>query len=58
MLAKKPGAQFVLEDSCLHGSVDDMVRLQSRKFGIMCSRFEKCGKTGGLGRANQRGHLQ
>jgi hypothetical protein len=47
MLAKKLNAQFVLEDSHLHGSVDDMVRLQSCKFSVLRNRFEKCGKTGG-----------
>ena len=49
MLAKKLNAQFVLEDSYLHGSVDDMVRLQSCKFSVMRNRFEKTGKTGGEG---------
>jgi hypothetical protein len=47
MLAKKANARFVLEDSYLHGSVDDMVRLQSCKFSVMRNRFEKTGKTGG-----------
>lgn len=47
MLAKKTGARFVLEDCYLHGSVDDMVRLQSCTFSVMRNRFEKCGKTGG-----------
>ena len=47
MLAKKTNAQFVLEDSYLHGSVDDCVRLQSCKLSVMRNRFEKNGKTGG-----------
>ncbi|RZK46904.1 MAG: hypothetical protein EOO59_18575, partial [Hymenobacter sp.] len=47
MLAKKAGAQFVLEDSYLHGSVDDCVRLQSCTFSVQRNRFEKTGKTGG-----------
>lgn len=47
MLAKKATAQCVLEDCYFHGSVDDMVRLQSCKFSIMRNRFEKNGKTGG-----------
>ena len=49
MLAKKTTAVCVLEDSYLHGSVDDMVRLQSCKFSVMRNRFEKAGKTGGEG---------
>jgi hypothetical protein len=47
MLAKKPNARFVLEDSYLHGSVDDFIRLQSVKFSVMRNRFEKTGKSGG-----------
>ena len=47
MLAKKPNAYCVLEDCYLHGSADDMVRLQSCKFSLVRNRFEKCGKTGG-----------
>ena len=47
MLAKKPNAVFVLEDSYLHGSVDDFIRLQSCKFSVMRNRFEKTGKAGG-----------
>lgn len=49
MLAKKTTALCVIEDSYFYGSVDDMMRLQSCKFSIMRSRFEKCGKTGGEG---------
>ena len=49
MLAKKSNAQFVLEDSYLHGSVDDFIRLQSCKFSVMRNRFEKTGKAGGEG---------
>ncbi|WP_143436552.1 hypothetical protein [Hymenobacter crusticola] len=47
MLAKKANAQFVLEDSYLHGSVDDFIRVQSAKFSVMRNRFEKTGKGGG-----------
>jgi hypothetical protein len=47
MLAKKTNAKFVLEDCYLHGSVDDMVRLQSCRFSVLRNRFEKAGKTGG-----------
>lgn len=47
MLAKKTNAQCVLEDCYLHGSVDDLVRLQSCKLSVMRNRFEKAGKTGG-----------
>ena len=49
MLAKKANAICVLEDNYFHGSVDDMVRLQSCKFSVMRNRFEKTGKTGGEG---------
>jgi hypothetical protein len=47
MLARKPNAQFVLEDSYLHGTVDDGIRLQSCKFSVLRNRFEKTGKAGG-----------
>ena len=47
MLAKKANAQFVMEDSYLHGTVDDGIRLQSCRLSVMRSRFEKTGKTGG-----------
>ncbi|MBC8082519.1 MAG: hypothetical protein H7Z21_04850 [Hymenobacter sp.] len=47
MLARKANARFVLEDSYLHGSVDDCIRLQDAKFSVMRSRFEKTGKAGG-----------
>ena len=47
MLARKTNAQAIIEDSYLHGTVDDCVRLQSCKFSVMRSRFEKTGKTGG-----------
>lgn len=47
MLAKKPNAQFVLEDSYLHGTVDDGIRLQSCKLSVLRNRFEKNGKAGG-----------
>ncbi|TFZ65465.1 hypothetical protein E4631_14625 [Hymenobacter sp. UV11] len=49
MLAKKPNAQFVMEDSYLHGTVDDAIRLQSCRLSIMRNRFEKTGKAGGEG---------
>ncbi|HEX8426021.1 hypothetical protein [Hymenobacter sp.] len=47
MLASKANARFVLEDSYLHGSVDDCVRLQNAKFSVMRNKFEKTGKAGG-----------
>ena len=49
MLAKRPDAQFIMEDSYLHGTVDDGMRLQSCRLSIMRNRFEKTGKTGGEG---------
>lgn len=57
MLAKKPNAQFVMEDSYLHGTVDDGIRVQSCRFSIMRSRFEKTGKTGGEGLNIKSGSL-
>ena len=47
MLARKANAQFVIEDSYLHGSVDDFIRVQSARFSIVRNRFEKTGKGGG-----------
>ena len=49
MLAQKPNAAFVMEDSYLHGTVDDGIRLQSCKLSVLRNRFEKTGKTGGEG---------
>ncbi|MBO2011603.1 hypothetical protein [Hymenobacter negativus] len=47
MLARKANARFVLEDSYIHGSVDDCIRLQNANFSVMRNKFEKTGKAGG-----------
>jgi hypothetical protein len=47
MLARKANARFVLEDSYLHGSVDDCIRLQNATFSVLRNKFEKTGKAGG-----------
>ena len=40
---QNPKANFVLEDSWLYGSFDDMVRVAGAKFEIMRNTFEKVG---------------
>jgi len=40
---RNPAANFVLEDSWLYGSFDDMVRVAGGKFEIMRNSFEKVG---------------
>ncbi|HEX8327194.1 MAG TPA: hypothetical protein VF629_06620 [Hymenobacter sp.] len=47
LLARKPNARFVMEDSYVHGTVDDCVRLQNATFSVVRNKFEKTGKAGG-----------
>lgn len=44
---QNPDASFVLEDSWLYGSKDDMVRVTGGKFEIMRNTFEKVGLIAG-----------
>jgi hypothetical protein len=44
---QNPAANFVLEDSWLYGSVNDMVRVTGGKFEIMRNTFEKVGLIAG-----------
>ncbi|MEX6689204.1 hypothetical protein QTN47_16970 [Danxiaibacter flavus] len=44
---QNPNASFVLEDSWLYGSVNDMVRIAGGKFEIFRNTFEKAGLTAG-----------
>jgi len=44
---QNPDANFVLEDSWLYGSKDDMVRVAGGKFAIMRNTFEKVGLIAG-----------
>ncbi|HTE11203.1 MAG TPA: hypothetical protein VK645_09535 [Chitinophagaceae bacterium] len=44
---RNPAANFVLEDSWLYGSFDDMVRVAGGKFEIMRNTFEKVGFVAG-----------
>ena len=43
IFVRNPAASFVLEDSWLYGSFDDMVRVAGGKFEIMRNNFEKVG---------------
>jgi hypothetical protein len=44
---QNPNGVFVLEDSWVYGSTDDMVHVTDGKVSIMRNTLEKCGNTGG-----------
>jgi hypothetical protein len=55
LLFQNYNGSFIMEDSWMYGSTDDMVRISCGKVSIMRNTFEKCGNTAGGDCINLKG---